>query len=201
MNNLQIVGNLGADAVVKNENGKQFVSFKVADSQRWTDANGEIHETTLWIGCALSGDGGNLLQYLRKGTMVFVEGRMKTRIYSSEKARAMVAGVDLQVRHVELLGGRPDDIPSRLFTPSGKMVDISKHYWTQDAEVYGQTLYDKSMKPFAIDANGWVTRIESNAPAAEEATGEQTDAPFEGEADAEVTELQKKMSASKRNKK
>lgn len=201
MNNLQIVGNLGADAVVKNENGKQFVSFNVADSQRWTDANGEVHESTLWIGCALSGDGGNLLQYLRKGTMVFVEGRMKTRIYSSEKARAMVAGVDLSVRHVELLGGRPDDIPSRLFTKEGKMVDVSKHYWAADASVYGQTLYDKAAKPFTIDANGWVAKVESDAQETTKSTDTQTDAPFEGEVDEETGEMQQKVSGSKRGKK
>lgn len=199
MNNLQVIGNLGADAQVKNENGKQFVSFNVADSQRWTDANGEAHESTIWVGCALSGDGGNLLQYLKKGTMVFVEGRMKTRVYSSEKARAMVAGIDLSVRHVELLGGRPDEIPSRLFTTSGQMVAVTKHYWTQDASVYGQTLYDKSATPFTIDANGWVSRVQPEPQPEPTAAEQQADAPFEGEVDAQTAEMQQKISNSKTN--
>lgn len=201
MNNLQVIGNLGADAVVKNENGKQFVSFNVADSQRWTDANGEVHESTIWVGCALSGDGGNLLQYLKKGTMVFVEGRMKTRIYSSEKARAMVAGIDLSVRHVELLGGRPDEIPSRLFTTNGQMIEVSKHYWTQDASVYNQTLYDKSANPFTIDANGWVSRVQAESQPAPAETEQQAYAPFDGEVDAQAAQMQQKISTSKSKKK
>lgn len=161
MNNLQIIGNLGADAEVKNVNDKQFVSFNVADSQRWTDANGEVHESTAWVGCALSGDGGNLLQYLKKGTMVFVEGRMSTRVYSSEKARAMVAGVDLHVRHIELIGGRADEVPSKLYTKEGRLVDVSKHYWTQDVSVYGSILYDRAARPFGVDPSGWVSKVET----------------------------------------
>lgn len=185
MNQLQVIGNLGADAEVKESNGQKYVSFKVADSQRWTDANGEQHESTVWVGCIMSGDGGNLLQYLKKGTAVFVEGRMSTRIYSSEKQRAMVAGIDLSVRHVELIGAKPDTVPSRLFTPQGVMVDVSKHYWTQQVEHYGCVLMDRSGNQYSVDDNGWVSRIEQPAP---EAQTEQAQEP----AAAETTEKKKK---------
>lgn len=201
MNNLQVIGNLGADAEVKKVNEKEFVSFNVADTQRWTDANGETHESTAWVGCALSGDGGNLLQYLKKGTLVFVEGRMTTRVYSSEKARAMVAGIDLHVRHIELVGGRADEVPQKLYTQDGRMIDVSKHFWTADVSVYGSVLYDRAARPFGIDNNGWVTKIVETAPTATEADAQQEDAPFEGETDPQAQELQQKVSTSKKSKK
>jgi single-strand DNA-binding protein len=167
MNQLQVIGNLGADAEIKESNGQKFVSFKVADSQRWTDANGESHESTVWVGCIMSGDGGNLLQYLKKGTAVFVEGRMSTRIYSSEKQRAMVAGIDLSVRHVELIGAKPNDVPSRLFTPQGMMVNVSKLFFTEQVENYGCVLLDRSGNQYSVDNYGWVSRIEQQAPKAQ----------------------------------
>ena len=40
---LVIIGNLGADAELRNANGAQFLSFRVAHSDRWTDRNsGEV---------------------------------------------------------------------------------------------------------------------------------------------------------------
>lgn len=200
MNNLQVIGNLGADAEVKHVNDRTFVSFNVADTQKWTDANGEAHDTTMWVGCALNGDGGNLLQYLKKGTMVFVEGRMTTRVYSSEKARAMVAGVDLHVRHIELIGGRTDEVPSKLYTIDGRMVDVSKHYWTQDVSVYGTTLYDKAARPFNIDNNGWVSKVETGPTAHTSEEAPQDDAPFLGDDNEETIGMSKSNQKKKKQK-
>ncbi len=176
---LIIVGNLGADAVVKEANGKKFVSFNVAHTERWTDDQGVIHDTTQWVGCALSGDGGNLLQYLRKGTMIYAIGRVKTRVYSSETARGFVAGLDLSVQHIELIGGRPDDVPSRLFDQEGRQVDVSKHYWTSMANYYNTQVYDRNGKPFSIDAQGWVSQVKTEEAQAANVQTAKEDAPFE----------------------
>ena len=56
MQKLIVIGNLGVDAEVKNANGKEFISFKVADTSRFTDQKGTVSETTTWINCAMSGD-------------------------------------------------------------------------------------------------------------------------------------------------
>lgn len=103
---LVIIGNLGADAELRNANGAQFLSFRVAHSDRWTDRiSGEVHDNTTWVSCTLNGDGGNLRPYLKQGTKVFVYGDVSTRVYVSPKDGKQYAGIDCRVRQIELCGG------------------------------------------------------------------------------------------------
>ena len=103
---VEIIGNLGADAELQVVNGNKFVSFRVANTDKWTDkTTGEISTSTQWISCSLNGDGGALLPYLKKGTKVFVRGNAQFIIYSSAKSHKMEVGVNLFVREIELCGG------------------------------------------------------------------------------------------------
>ena len=47
MNKLEVIGNLGADAEVKVENGKKFVSLSIADTRRRKKADGTTEEKTM----------------------------------------------------------------------------------------------------------------------------------------------------------
>lgn len=103
---LEVIGNLGADAQLQVNNGNKFVSFRVANTDSWTDKKtGEIIKTTQWVSCSLNGDGGGILPYLRKGTKVFVRGNAQTVIYSSPKTHQMEVGINLFVHEIELCGG------------------------------------------------------------------------------------------------
>lgn len=107
---MEIIGNLGADAQLQVNNGNKFVSFRIANTDSWTDKKtGEIIKTTQWVSCSLNGDGGNLLQYLKKGTKIFVRGNAQIVIYSSPKTHQMEAGVNLFVREIELCGGSKEE--------------------------------------------------------------------------------------------
>lgn len=167
---LQVIGNIGANAELRTENGNTFVTFKVAHNERWTSADGQQHDTTTWISCVLNGDAGKLLQYLVKGALVFVSGEPSVRTYHSQAQRCMVAGIDLRVRVINLVGGRADNFPPYLFDKDGVQHDVMKFY-----NVAGQadaTLYDKNGDEYTTDTNGWVTR---SIPK-QEAAGEQEDA-------------------------
>lgn len=72
---LEIIGNLGNDAEIKEFNGKKYVSMNVAHSEKKRDSNGSVLETTIWVSVLWYGDGGNLTQYLKRGCKVFVRGR------------------------------------------------------------------------------------------------------------------------------
>ena len=127
---VEIIGNLGADAMLQVVNGNKFVSFRVANTDAWTDKQtGEIKKSTQWISCSLNGDGGALLPYLKKGTKVFVRGNAQFVVFSSAKTRQMEVGVNLFVREIELCGGakenqqqpqQPAQTPQQPAQPQGK---------------------------------------------------------------------------------
>lgn len=107
---IEVIGNLGADAQLQVVNGNKFVSFRVANTDSWTDKiTGEIKKSTQWISCSLNGDGGSILQYLKKGTKVFVRGNANMVTYSSPKSHQIEVGVNLYVREIELCGGTKEE--------------------------------------------------------------------------------------------
>lgn len=200
-----IIGNLGADAHVEQSNGRPFVSFRVAHNDRFTKEDGTVVENMQWISCALNGDGGALLPHLKKGRQVYVEGRCSVRVFSSEKERRMVAGVNLSVDHLELIGGKTDEVPSRLFDTQGVMHDVHKSYWIDENEaktiLNGQPaglLVTQSGQQFQLSAPCWVSPIVSNAP--EDVQQEQVEVFNGEEQDAETQKLQQKMSRQRSKK-
>lgn len=98
---IEIIGNLGSDAQVREANGTRFVSFNVAHSVKKNDT-----EITTWVGCTLSYVNENLVKYLVKGQCVYVTGTISLRTYKG-KDGMIHAGVDCRVDSVQLVGGRP----------------------------------------------------------------------------------------------
>lgn len=160
------IGNLGGDAEVKTANGKQFVSFNVGHNDRWTDDAGVVHESTTWVSCALNGDGGRLLPYLKRGACVFVQGRGSVRCYSSPTQRAMVAGANISVDRIELVGGRADDMPRELIAEGGAVVPVYKAYYLSQEdyskiphnEDTGCSMSDRHGQLYTVDAVGFISK-------------------------------------------
>lgn len=115
---MEIIGNLGADAQLQKYNGNKYVSFRIANTDAWTDkSTGEIKKSTQWVSCSMNGDGGNILSYLKKGTKVFVRGNAQIVVYSSPKTHQMEAGVNLFVREIELCGSSKEEAQTQQPTP------------------------------------------------------------------------------------
>lgn len=93
----EIIGNLGHDAVVKLINGKEYTSFDVAHSERMS--NGE--RRTVWVSVLRSGNGGQLLQYLKRGARVFVRGELSAKVYTTRDGAANVS-LSVMAREVQL---------------------------------------------------------------------------------------------------
>lgn len=104
---MTIVGYLGADAEVKESNGKPFTTCRVAHTDKWKDDAEQVHESTTWVDVVISGR-PKVVDYLKKGQLVFVQGSITLRVYSSEKDRCMKAGLTLNVNRIELLGGKSE---------------------------------------------------------------------------------------------
>ena len=201
----QVIGNLGGDAKVQEKDGRKFVSFNVANTDKWTDQDGKVHETTDWISCTLNGDGGNILPYLTTGTKVYVEGRGSVRLYSSPKDRMMKAGANINVTRIELVGGTSDAIPSQLFdTATGAMHKIDKYYFDaqfQTLKYDGEFAYlaDRKGRLYMVNNSGWVAQMQDNRTEQSQQAAEdpqtaeqwQDGQPFTGE-DNKASDGQKK---------
>lgn len=153
---VNLIGNIGGNAEVKSADGREFVTFRVAHNESYTNNDGQKVDRTQWIDCTMSCQNGRpaVLPYLLSGTLVYVSGSMTTRIYSSEKDRCMKAGVTIKVQRVELLGGQSDPIPRRLYDQDGAQVDVTKFFHVNTADCFLRDMRDNI---FSVDANGWVT--------------------------------------------
>lgn len=159
-----IIGNLGANAELHNENGSEFVTFKVAHNERFKSKDGSTNERSVWVSCILNGRADGLMPYLVKGATVALFGDLRLKTYHSAKMHALVAGADLFVRSIDLVGSRPDNIPSRLYDTEGIEHSISKWYYCDTAK--GQQLLTQSGEMYTVDANGWVSPMaDANQPA------------------------------------
>lgn len=101
MLSVEIIGNLGADAVIKEFKGQKFISFSVAHTESYTDGQGQKHENTAWVSCLKFGESG-VINYLKKGTRVFVRGDLSVKTY--EANTGIQAGINCKVKELQLLG-------------------------------------------------------------------------------------------------
>ena len=107
---LQLIGNLGADAEIRQVGERSVISFNVAHSEKYTDRNtGQLVDKTVWVGCSYwrQPTQTGVAKYLTKGKKVFVEGEPSVRTYQNREG-ATVATLDLRVINLELLGGNTE---------------------------------------------------------------------------------------------
>jgi single-strand DNA-binding protein len=107
---LQVIGNLGNDAVVNNVNGKNVINFSVAHTEKYKDAQGNQLDRTIWVNCAYWTDRLGVQPYLLKGKTVYVEGTPSLEIYTTNDGRQNPK-LKLNVREIQLLGGTGTGAP------------------------------------------------------------------------------------------
>jgi single-strand DNA-binding protein len=80
LNRVQLIGNLGKDPETRyTPTGKKVTHFSVAVSHRWRSSDGDFKEATEWFTVEAWSRLGEICQeYLHKGSLVFIEGRLHT---------------------------------------------------------------------------------------------------------------------------
>ncbi len=104
---LQIIGNLGADCIQKEVNGKTVINFNVAHSEKFKDAQGNPKERTTWVNCAYWTDRTAVAQYLTKGKTVYAEGTPDVEAYTNKEGQ-VAATLRMRVLNIQLLGGKDE---------------------------------------------------------------------------------------------
>lgn len=160
-----IIGHLGADASVKVSNGKEFTSFRVAHSDRWTSQDGSVHEQTIWVDCILQGAPA-VVQFLKKGQCVYISGNVSLRVYSSAKDRCMKAGLTINARFVELVSKPATNYPAVMFsTETGQQHQITYLGYCEDLKsANGKSLFlvDDKGNHFVANADGFISPASSD---------------------------------------
>lgn len=115
LNQVSLIGNLGADPEVRTfANGGKVCNLRIATSETWKDkATGERKEKSEWHTVAIFGDGlaGVAERYLKKGSKVFVQGKLATRKWQDQ------SGADRYSTEVVLQG--PGAVLTMLDGPAG----------------------------------------------------------------------------------
>jgi single-strand DNA-binding protein len=86
LNRVQLIGRLGKDPESHfTPNGKKVAHYSLAVSNRWKTVEGEAKEYTEWVNIEAWGRLGEVCQqYLHKGSLVFLEGRLETDKYEDK---------------------------------------------------------------------------------------------------------------------
>ncbi len=88
LNKVMLIGNLGADPEIRSfQNGGKVANLRIATSETWKDRNtGERQERTEWHTVAIFSEGlVNVVEnYLKKGSKVFIEGKLQTRKWQDQ---------------------------------------------------------------------------------------------------------------------
>lgn len=110
LNKVILIGRLGRDPEVRYmPNGEAVCNFSVATSETWNDRNGQRVERTEWHNITMYRRLAEIAgQYLKKGSQVYLEGRIQSRKYQGKDGIERTA-YDIIANEMKMLGGRNDN--------------------------------------------------------------------------------------------
>jgi single-strand DNA-binding protein len=105
VNKVILVGNLGGDPEVRyTPSGKAVASFSLATKEQWTGKDGEKTERTEWHKIVAWARLGEICgEYLRKGSQVYVEGRLQTRSWEDKEGNKRYT-TEIVAQNMQMLG-------------------------------------------------------------------------------------------------
>lgn len=111
LNKVLLIGNLGRDPETRFlPSGGAVCNFSIATTESWKDkATGQKQEKTEWHNITMYGRLAEIAgQYLKKGSSVYVEGRLQTRKWQDKQTGADRYTTEIVADEMKMLGGRGD---------------------------------------------------------------------------------------------
>lgn len=110
VNKVMLVGNLGRDPEMRAlPSGQQVANFSLATSRRYKDRDGNRKDETEWHNIVVYGKQAEIAgQYLTKGKMVFVEGRIQTRSWDDKESGKKQYKTEIICDNFQMLGSKGD---------------------------------------------------------------------------------------------
>ncbi|MFY9345205.1 MAG: single-stranded DNA-binding protein, partial [Planctomycetota bacterium] len=106
-NKVLLLGNLTRDVEMRHtQNGQALAKFGLAINRKWKSDSGEMKESTCFVDCTAWGRSAEVLsQYVRKGSPLFVEGRLEYSTWEDKNGGGKRSKLDVTVENFQLLGG------------------------------------------------------------------------------------------------
>ena len=123
MNKVMLIGRLGADPQLKyTPSGRANVNFNLATNASWKDQEGNQQERTDWHRIVAWGKLAEVIgEWLKKGSLVYMEGRLQTRNYDDNNGVKRYI-TEVIATDMEMLGGKgqgesseagpPEEVPA-----------------------------------------------------------------------------------------
>ena len=110
VNKAILIGRLGRDPEVRyTPNGEAVANFSIATDEQWKDKNGERQTRTEWHNITLYRKLGEIAgQYLRKGSLVYIEGRIQSRKYTGKDGVERTA-YEIIGNEMKMLGSKSEN--------------------------------------------------------------------------------------------
>ena len=107
LNRAQLIGNLGQDPEVRSiANGGRVANISIATSRQWKGTSGDKQEKTEWHRVAFFGKLAEIAgEYLKKGSQVYVEGRLQTRKWQDKEGQDKYT-TEVVANVMQMLGSR-----------------------------------------------------------------------------------------------
>ncbi|MCK5127403.1 MAG: single-stranded DNA-binding protein [candidate division Zixibacteria bacterium] len=107
VNKAILIGNLGSDPELRYTAGGQAVAnFNIATTEKWRDKDGQMQENTEWHRIVLWARQAEIAkEYLKKGSAVYIEGRIQTRSYEDKDGNKRYT-TEIVGQRMQFLGGR-----------------------------------------------------------------------------------------------
>ena len=167
-----LIGNVGRDPEVRyldgNSGQAKVATFTLATTERYRDRNGETRENTEWHNIVAWRSTADVVEkYVRKGTQVYIEGRIRTRSWDDQNGNKRYT-TEIIADTLQLLGKRSDN-------PGGQGAPAQQYGQPQGGYQQAQPSYQQ---PGVQQPQGFAP---VQQPAAQQAGGEEMpddDLPF-----------------------
>ena len=121
VNKAILIGNCGKDPEIRTSQSGKFATFTLATTDRaYTTKSGvQVPERTEWHNIVVGSNGlaEVVERYVRKGTKLFIEGKIRTRKYTDRSNNERYV-TEIYVDNFELLGGKPEQASAPAAAPN-----------------------------------------------------------------------------------
>lgn len=128
LNKVLLIGNVGKDPDIRHlESGSSVATFSLATTEKFKDRNGELKENTEWHNIVAWRQLADLASnYIKKGTQIFVEGRIQTRSWDDQSGNKRYT-TEILASSIQLLGRRSDNPAGGDYQPASAAAPAPMH--------------------------------------------------------------------------